>query len=130
MTITTNSTGDEITFTSSGGGGGGGSLQSRTTDTATTGSLASGSAANLNMTTAKSYVLQKIQTNYAIWVTVYTDVTSRTNDASRAETTDPLPGSGVIAEVITSGATTQILTLVLLDGIMIVLPQPIHTLKL
>ena len=110
MTITTNSTGDEITFTSSGGGGGGSSLQSRTTDTATTGSLASGSAANLNMTTAKSYVLQKIQTNYAAWVTVYTDVTSRTNDASRAETTDPLPGSGVIAEVITSGATTQILT--------------------
>ena len=41
MTITTNSTGDEVTFTSSGGGGGS-SLQSRTTDTATTGSLASG----------------------------------------------------------------------------------------
>ena len=109
MTITTNSTGDEVTFTSSGGGGGS-SLQSRTTDTATTASLASGSAADLNMTTAKSYVLQKIQTNYAAWVTVYTDVTSRSNDASRAETTDPLPGSGVIAEVITSGAATQILT--------------------
>ena len=111
MTITTNESGDEVTFTSSGGGGGGGSsLQSRTTDTATTGSLASGAATNLNMTTAKSYVLQKIQTNYAAWVTVYTDVTSRTNDASRAETTDPLPGSGVIAEVITSGAATQILS--------------------
>ena len=111
MTITTSASGDEVTFASSGGGGGGGSsLQSRTTDTATTGSLASGAAVNLNMTTAKSYVLQKIQTDYAAWVTVYTDVTSRTNDASRAETTDPLPGSGVIAEVITSGATTQILT--------------------
>ena len=111
MTITTSASGDEVTFASSGGGGGGGSsLQSRTTDVATTGSLASGAAANLNMTTAKSYVLQKIQTNYAAWVTVYTDGTSRTNDASRAETTDPLPGSGVIAEVITSGATTQILT--------------------
>ena len=112
MTITTNDSGDEVTFTSSGGGGGGGgsSLQSRTTDTATTGSLPPGSASDLNMTTAKSYVLQKIQTNYAAWVTVYTDVTSRTNDASRAETTDPLPGSGVIAEVITSGSATQILT--------------------
>ena len=111
MTITTNASGDEVTFASSGGGGGGGSsLQSRTTDTATTASLASGSAADLNMTTAKSYVLQKIQTNYAAWVTVYTDGTSRTNDASRAETTDPTPGSGVIAEVITSGAATQILT--------------------
>ena len=110
MTITTSASGDEVTFASSGGGGGGSSLQSRTTDVATTGSLASGAAANLNMTTAKSYVLQKIQTNYAAWVTVYTDGTSRTNDASRAETTDPLPGSGVIAEVITSGAATQILT--------------------
>ena len=110
MTITTNSTGDEVTFTSSGGGGGGSSLQSRTTDTATTGSLAPGAATNLNMTTAKSYVLQKITTNYAAWVTVYTDVGSRSADASRAETTDPLPGSGVIAEVITNGPTTQILT--------------------
>ena len=109
MTITTNDSGDEVTFTSSGGGGGS-SLQSRTTDTATTSSLAAGGASDLNMTTAKSYVLQKIQTNYAAWVTVYTDGTSRTNDASRAETTDPTPGSGVIAEVITSGAATQILT--------------------
>jgi hypothetical protein len=109
MTITTNSTGDEVTFTSSGGGGGS-SLQSRTTDTATTGSLAPGAATNLNMTTAKSYVLQKITTNYAAWVTVYTDVGSRSADASRAETTDPLPGSGVIAEVITNGPTTQILS--------------------
>ena len=110
ITITTDEDNDEVIINSTGGGGGGSSLQSRTTDTATTGSLASGAAANLNMTTAKSYVLQKIQTNYAAWVTVYTDVTSRSNDASRAETTDPLPGSGVIAEVITSGAATQILT--------------------
>ena len=110
ITITTDEDNDEVIINSTGGGGGGSSLQSRTTDTATTGSLASGAASNLNMTTAKSYVLQKIQTNYAAWVTVYTDVTSRSNDASRAETTDPLPGSGVIAEVITSGAATQILT--------------------
>ena len=112
ITITTDENSDEITINSSGGGGGGGgsSLQSRTTDQAITSSLAPGSASNLNMTTAKSYVLHKIQTNYAAWVTVYTDVTSRTNDASRAETTDPLPGSGVIAEVITSGPSTQILS--------------------
>ena len=110
ITITTDPTSDEVTINSTGGGGGGSSLQSRTTDTATTGSLAPGAATNLNMTTAKSYVLQKITTNYAAWVTVYTDVGSRSADASRLETTDPLPGSGVIAEVITSGATTQILT--------------------
>ncbi len=110
VTITTDDNTDEITINSTGGGGGGSSLQSRTTSQGSTSSLASGAAVNLNMVTAKTYVLHKIQTDYAAWVTVYTDVTSRTNDASRAETTDPLPGSGVIAEVITSGATTQILT--------------------
>ena len=52
----------------------------------------------------------KVQTSAAAWVTLYTDSTSRSNDASRAETTDPIPGSGVIAEVITSGAATQIMT--------------------
>jgi hypothetical protein len=108
--ITTDDNTDSVTITSTGGGGGGSSLQSRTTSQGSTSSLASGAAVNLNMVTAKTYVLHKIQTDYAAWVTVYTDVTSRTNDASRAETTDPLPGSGVIAEVITSGATTQILT--------------------
>ncbi len=111
VTITTDENTDEITINSTGGGGGGGSsLQSRATSQGTTSNLASGAAVNLNISTAKTYVLHKIQTNYAAWVTVYTDVNSRANDASRAETTDPTPGSGVIAEVITSGAATQILT--------------------
>ena len=52
----------------------------------------------------------KVQTSAAAWITLYTDTTSRTADASRLETTDPLPGSGVIAEVITSQATTQNIT--------------------
>ena len=43
-------------------------------------------------------------------MTLYTDSTSRTADASRNQTTDPTPGSGVIAEVITTGAATQIMT--------------------
>ena len=47
---------------------------------------------------------------HAAWVTLYTDTTSRTNDAARSETTDPLPGSGVLAEVITSDGATQIIT--------------------
>ena len=111
VTLTTDESTDEITINAAGGGGGGGSsLQSRTTSSATTGALSSGSASNLNMSTAKTYVLHKIQTNYAAWVTLYTDVNSRANDSNRTETTDPTPGSGVIAEVITSGATTQILT--------------------
>ena len=59
---------------------------------------------------AKTYALLKIQTSAAAWVTLYTDSTSRSNDSSRNETTDPTPGSGVIAEVITTGSATQIMT--------------------
>ena len=90
--------------------GGGGSLASRTTTNATTATLANGAAGNITLVGAKTYVLQKIQTDVAAWVTVYTDTTSRTNDASRTETTDPLPGSGVIAEVIHASGTTSLIT--------------------
>ena len=82
----------------------------RTTANAATSSIANNASGNITITAAKSYVLQKIQTSAAAWVTLYTDSTSRSNDSSRNETTDPTPGSGVIAEVITSGAATQILS--------------------
>lgn len=83
---------------------------SRTTAAGTTASIANNSSANLTITAAKVYTLLKIQTSAAAWVTVYTDTTSRTSDASRTSGTDALPGTGVIAEVITSGATTQLIT--------------------
>ena len=54
--------------------------------------------------------LLKVETSAAAWVTLYTDTGSRTADASRNETTDPTPGSGVIAEVITNGAVTQLIS--------------------
>lgn len=55
--------------------------------------------------------MHKIQTNHPAWVVVYTDAVSRGNDDLRTYTSDPLPGSGVIAEVITTENTaTQILT--------------------
>ena len=84
-------------------------LQSRTTAQVTQ-SIANSAAGNVSITTPKTYVLYSIQTSHAAWVTLYTDTTSRTNDASRAETTDPTPGSGVLAEVITTGAATQAIT--------------------
>jgi len=88
----------------------GGEAGRRTTAAAATGSMANAAAANISITAAKTYSLLKVQTSAAAWVTLYTDSTSRSNDASRGETTDPTPGSGVIAEVITSGAATQILS--------------------
>ena len=84
-------------------------LQTRTTAQVTQ-SIANGAAANVSITTPKTYVLYSIQTSHAAWVTLYSDTASRTADASRAETTDPTPGSGVLAEVITTGSTTQLIT--------------------
>lgn len=112
---TTNGNSGEV-LTSDGAGnvswqaGGGVGLQSRTTAQGTTASVADGVATYLTITAAPTYALHKIQTDGAAWVTIYTDTTSRTNDASRSEATDPVPGSGVIAEVITAGAETQIIS--------------------
>jgi len=82
----------------------------RGTTSAATGSIANNASANITIDAAKTYALLKIQTSAAAWVTLYTDSTSRSNDSSRNETTDPTPGSGVIAEVITTGSATQIMT--------------------
>lgn len=87
----------------------GSGLQSRTTAQITQ-SITAGAAANVTFTTPKAYALMSIQTNVAAWVTLYSDTASRTNDASRSETTDPTPGSGVLAEVITTGSATQLIT--------------------
>jgi len=85
-------------------------LEARTTGQATAAGLANGGNADLTITAAKTYALHAIQTSHAAWVTLYTDTTSRTNDAARNETTDPLPGAGVIAEVITSDGGKQRIT--------------------
>ena len=87
-------------------------LSSRTTVQATTAiSLAAAATGNYQVAGAKSYLLSKLVTNFPAWVRLYSDSTSRTADASRTEGNDPLPGSGVIAEIITtSSALTQLIT--------------------
>lgn len=84
-------------------------LQGRVT-ASTTVSLANGAVGNSSITTANTYSLLKIETSHAAWVTLYSSTTARTNDASRVRTTDPTPGSGVLAEVITTGAVSQWIT--------------------
>jgi len=102
----------QLSYGSSGGGGGGGGsgLQSRQSFNQATNSIADGATDNITITAYKTYSLLSIQTSAAAWVTLYTDQASRTADSGRNETTDPLPGSGVIAEVITTAAQTQIIT--------------------
>jgi hypothetical protein len=67
-------------------------------------------ATNISITTPKTYALLKMETSHAVWATLYADTTSRTNDSARSETTDPVPGSGVLAEIVTTGATTQLIS--------------------
>ena len=85
-------------------------IPSRTTVSNATASLADGASGDLTITGFKGYLLYKIETSVAAWVRIYTDATSRTNDSSRDELTDPTPGSGVIAEVITTGAETVLIS--------------------
>ena len=93
-------------------GGGGGAMASRTTKNATTASLNANVAGDLSITAFKAYNLLKIAIDHPAWVRLYVDAASRTADASRVEGTDPLPGSGVIAEVLTTtaGASTFLMS--------------------
>ena len=87
------------------------SVSSRTTHQATTGNLSNNAAAYPDISGGyKSYMLLKIQTSNAAWVRVYTSKAARSADTTRSIDVDPVPGSGVIAEVITTGNQTQVLT--------------------
>jgi hypothetical protein len=107
--LTWNSTASEWQPAVSGASPGAG-LTSRTTTFATTSLIADGDYDTPNINGFKSYMLMKIQTSAAAWVTLYCDDDTRTADLTRLETTDPTPGSGVIAEVITTGAETILMT--------------------
>ena len=74
----------------------------------TTGSLAPNAIGNITITGHKSYLLMNVGLSTAGWFRLYTDSASRTNDVSRSVGEDPTPGSGVIAEVVTTGLSTSI----------------------
>lgn len=93
------------------GSSGGGNLVNRDSVTyQTTSAIASGAVENIDVSIAKSYVLMKVSTSHAAWVTFYTSDAARTSDASRTMQQDPAPGSGVLAEIITSSPSTQLIT--------------------
>ena len=88
-------------------------LASRQQNSVTTGSLAQGATANTAITTAgKSFALLSITISAPAYVVLYIDAASRTADSSRAEGTDPAPGSGVLTEIstTTSGSSTFLMT--------------------
>lgn len=89
---------------------GSGSSYARSTAAGATASIANNATGNISITGFKSYSLFKVQTSAAAWVRLYVTDAARTSDNARVQTTDPTPGSGVIAEVITTGAQTQLMT--------------------
>jgi hypothetical protein len=56
----------------------------------------------LSVTGFKSYVLLGITVSYASWVTLYTSHAAALADLGRPIGVDPAPGTGVIAESITT----------------------------
>ena len=75
------------------------------------GVLTVGTTGYCQITAYKSYLLSKVVTNCPAWVRIYSSTAARTNDLTRTDSTDALPGTGVIAEVITtSGSLTQLIT--------------------
>ena len=57
---------------------------------------------------AKGYVLYKIQVSTGSWVTLSGNTTLANIDFARSISTDPAPGSGVIAESITAGTGANV----------------------
>lgn len=120
LTKLSNDNYDTYWSTVSGGGGGGGGgggaptvgLSTRSLVTGTTSLIAASTTGTFAVAGYKSYLLQKVTTNVPAWVRIYSDGTSRTADVNnRHEGYDPLPGAGVIVEVITTaGNLTQLIT--------------------
>jgi len=94
-----------ITIWSTAGSG----LSSRATFSTSTTAISSGSSVSTTIVNAyKGYALLGIQASAGAWVTIYSNTASQTADSSRTITIDPTPGSGIIAESIstTSGTTS------------------------
>jgi hypothetical protein len=92
-----------VTWTSAG-------LSARDTSAMGLLNIANGGDATPNISTPKTYALLSVQTTHAVWVTLYNSDAARTADNTRGINTDPIPGTGVLAEVITTGAQTQYLS--------------------
>ena len=78
--------------------------------TVTVTNLASNDTATTTINAAKSYMLFKIDVSTASWVRIYTDAASQSADIGRSSLVDPALGSGVIAETITTGSKTIIIS--------------------
>ena len=84
-----------------------GTAPSRVIVSGATTSIVNSGIGNTDITGFKSYMLMRVGLSTAGWFRLYTDSASRANDTTRSVGEDPLPGSGVIAEVVATGLSTN-----------------------
>ena len=95
----------------------GGTLPTRLEVVGVTTSIPNNGIGNTDIIGFSAYTLLKVGLSTASWLRLYTDSASRDADVSRSQGEDPSPGSGVIAEVITTGiSTTQIISPFVMGG--------------
>lgn len=99
--VTIDDDGTQVSI-SAGGAGGGGGAGARTSTAYATPSLAASATDAATMPLGKGFVLYRITTSAPARVRLYSTATARTLDSARAVGTDPEPGSGVIADVVTT----------------------------
>lgn len=80
-------------------------LQSRGNVSVTTASLADNATANGTIALGKLVTLHIITLSRAGWLRLYCTAAARTDDAARTSDLDPIPGRGVIGEVIVDDVT-------------------------
>jgi hypothetical protein len=92
-------------------GGGGGGTGTRTSQSVATSSIANEASEDVTLSNVgKAGQLVAIEVDQAAWVTVYASQATRTADASRTQTQDPESGSGILLEIITTGAEEILVT--------------------
>jgi hypothetical protein len=77
-------------------------LQDRLNITGTTQLLAIDGGQNINLPCPKTFALLKINTDIPAWITIYSSVDARSNDANREYNVAASPNSGVIADITTT----------------------------
>ena len=100
----------ELTYAPAASGGGGGGAYSRNTTTIIVSSLAPATATTGTINGFKGFALYSIFVNTASWVTIYSSMSAMAADTSRSISTDPTPGSGVLAEIITTASGRVLFT--------------------
>jgi hypothetical protein len=81
--------------------------------------MTNNSSASLDIIGPRAYALLQIGSSHPARIRIYSSSDERASDLNRSQSTDPVPGTGVIAEVVTytglsttliSGAITQNIT--------------------